>query len=47
MNFGTPQEIVDDYRENHSDKDGSSGCLFIVIFIIVIMVTVWLLNSIK
>ncbi len=47
MNFGTPQEMVDEYRENQPDDDGPDGCLFTIIFIIVIIVTVWLLTSIK
>ena len=42
MNFGTPQEVIDDIRDNEPNEQG--GCISLLVFIVFMFLIIYLLN---
>lgn len=45
MNFGTPQEMYDDYEEQNPNENNLFGCFTLILLIILIFIVIYNENS--
>lgn len=45
MNYGTPEEVYNDYEEQHPNENKNFGCFILILLIILIIIIVHNENS--